>query len=260
MTMELDERGAGPPVLLIHGSAADYSTWSVQLASLAADLRLLAYNRRVGRNVAVEEHADDAVALVESRLEGSCVVVGSSFGGVVALDMARRHPRYVKSLVVCEPPLAPSDYSPAAPSGFGCRFDALCHSSGGRGAAEFFLRTVLGDATFDAMPKKYQERTRAAFPQIRADMIALARYRVDYANLVEQISCPVHLVGGDRSAPFYADTLDALHSALPGSERHVLRGAGHMMQVDGHRQFNALLKRVCAVGPESGESSERPVR
>lgn len=245
MSIEPRLRGQGPSLLLIHGSAADASTWSVQLASLAGAFRMLAYDRRPGA-LSVQDHADDAAELLTTHLEKPCAVVGSSFGAVIALDLARRYPELVKVLVLCEPPLAASDYVSAIPPGFGCRFDDVAARAGGPQAAELFLRTVLGDGAFDAMPRTYQERTRGTFAAIRADMSALARYHVGYDRLAREMSCSVHLAGGDRSAAFYAETLEALQQAIPGSQRHVMRGAGHMMQVDAHRQFGELLRSACA--------------
>jgi pimeloyl-ACP methyl ester carboxylesterase len=245
MSLAVVERGSGSAIVLIHGSAADHSTWSVQLAGLAGQRRLIAYDRRSERGLSVADHAEDAAAIIEERVDGACPVVGSSFGAVVALELARRRPELVSTLLLCEPPLAPSDYQSAVPPGFGCRYDELEATRSGEDAAEFFLRTVLGDAAFEAMPRSFQQRTRAAHAAIRSDISALARYPVRYDRLAQEVRAQVHLLGGDRSAPFYAETLDSLQTALPGSSRHLLRGAGHMMQVDAHRQFNKLVLAVC---------------
>lgn len=246
---ELVSRGSGPAVLFIHGSATDHLTWTVQMASLK-DLRLLTYDRRgtashpvaEGTVCTVEQHADDAAGLL-AAIE-PCVVVGSSFGAIVALDLARRYPERVTSLVLCEPPLSQSDFIAAVPDGFACRFDALVAQEGGPAAAEFFLRSVLGDESFERMPKAFRHRSMAAWQQIRTDMLGLGRYQVGYHRLRHEIRCPVLLLGGERSASFYFDTLEALHFAIPRSELRVLRGAGHMMHVEAHRQFNAIVREV----------------
>src|SRR5688572_14907030 len=88
---------ARPLALLIHGSAADHTTWSIQLASksLHERLALVAYDRRADA-ATVEEHADDAATLIDSELAGRdgarAILVGSSFGAVIALDVLRRYP------------------------------------------------------------------------------------------------------------------------------------------------------------------------
>ncbi len=229
---------------MIHGSAADGSTWSVQRAGLTKQLTMLSYDRS-SELCRVEAQADEAAEIVRSEVPGPCAIVGSSFGAIVALDLARRFPELVSTLILCEPPLAPSDSLAPVPDGFACRFDSLVAREGGEAAAEFFLRCVLGDSSFERMPKTYRHRSMAAWRQIRADMVALGAYRIRYDELRDEVKSPVLLLGGERSADFYRETLDALHWALPGSELRVLRGAGHMMQVDAHRQFNAILCERC---------------
>jgi pimeloyl-ACP methyl ester carboxylesterase len=233
--------GEGPPVLMIHGSAADHTTWTVQRAVLKSEFTMLSYDRSPLHR-RVEAHADDAAEILRSEVAGPCALVGSSFGAIVSLDLARRYPELVGALILCEPPLAPSDSLAPVPDGFACRFDALVHTQGGEAAAEFFLRSVLGDESFERMPKTYRHRSMAAWRQIRSDMVALGAYRIRYDDLRQEIRCPVTLLGGERSAAFYRDTLEALQFAIPGSELRVLRGGGHMMQVDAHRQFNAVLR------------------
>jgi len=251
--IEVKQFGTGKAILLIHGSAANYTTWNVQFVALRKEFTLMAYDRASAADTevvescySVERHADDAAEILGSEVAVPCGLVGSSFGAIVALDLARRYPKLVSSLVLCEPPLAQSDSLAPVPDGFACHFDSLVKSSGGEAAAEFFLRSVLGDASFDTMPKAFQERSKAEWRQIRSDMHALARYRVNYESLQHQIQCPVALVGGENSASFYRDTLDSLQLAIPGAQLRVLRGAGHMMQVETHKQFNELLREFCA--------------
>ncbi len=240
--MKVIQKGKGPALLMIHGSAADHTTWTVQLAGLQDRFCMLAYDRNPGATYTVEQHADDAAEILRSEVVGPCAVVGSSFGAIAALDLARRYPDLVSHLFLCEPPLASSDYLAPVPDGFACRFDSTLNREGGSAASEFFLRAVLGSVAFERMPKVYRKRSMAAHAQIRADMRALARYRVRYEDLAAEIEAQVTLLGGERSASFYRDTLEALHAAIPGSEIRILRGGGHMMQVDAHRQFAEILE------------------
>ncbi|MCP4443724.1 MAG: alpha/beta hydrolase [Myxococcales bacterium] len=242
--MKVHQKGSGRPLLLIHGSAADHTTWTVQFAGLREDFCMLAYDRNPAPRYTVQEHADDAAEILRSEVHGTAAVVGSSFGAIVALDLGRRYPELVSHLILCEPPLAQSDYLSPVPDGFACRFDDISARDGGPAASEFFLRCVLGDDAFERMPKAYRKRSMAAHEQIRADMGALASYRVRYDALASELRAKVYLLGGERSASFYADTLEALQFAIPGSERKTLRGAGHMMQVDAHRQFAEALRAL----------------
>jgi len=238
VTLELVERGSGPTTLLIHGSAADASTWSIQLASLSRELRMVAPQRR--NRDSVETAADDIVEVIEALNDGPVLACASSFGAVILLDVARRFPDRLRGMVLCEPPLAPSDYSPSVPLGFGCQFDRLVLEQSGEAAAEYFLRTVLTDTAYEALPTRWQKRACALWREIRADSGALARYAPRYASLVD-VAVPTLLLGGERSSKFYCATLDALEQVLPNVRRQTLRGAGHMMQADAHRGFNTAV-------------------
>jgi pimeloyl-ACP methyl ester carboxylesterase len=232
-------RADAPPVLLIHGSAADHTTWTIQLASsLRERFFLIAYDRRADA-ATVEEHADDAAALIDDA-GGSALVVGSSFGAVIALDVARRHPARARGMVLCEPPLPPSDDAKGAPDGFLERFDQLVAERGGEAAAEFFLRAVLGDAAYEKMPRVFAARSQALWREIRADSRALAAYRPRYREL-GGVTTPALLLGGDRSAAYFRPTLEALRDSLGAARLEVLAGAGHMMHAEVARTFNTRL-------------------
>jgi len=236
--------GTGPRVLLIHGSAADHTTWSIQLAGpLALSFSLIAYDRRVDAP-SVEAQADDAITVLGDDAT-PVLVIGSSFGSVIALDAIRRYPDRFRGAVLIEPPMAASDDLPAGPREFLAQFDRTVETAGGPAAAELFLRTVLGDAVFDRMPRIYQERAKAKWAAIRADSQALFDYHPRYAELA-RVQTPVQLVGGARSAAYFRPTLDALFRALPDARLEVIEGAGHMLHAEAHRRFAEVVLAFAA--------------
>jgi pimeloyl-ACP methyl ester carboxylesterase len=238
------------PVLLIHGSAADSTTWSIQLASpvLAQRFSLIAYDRPMLNSV------EGQAAVAESHLTKhapQALVVGSSFGAVVALELIRTRPQL--GAVLIEPPMAPpkmepdglcpagvEDDAPAAPAAFLAEYDRRALEQGGPAAAEFFLRTVLGDAAFERMPRAYRDRATAKHDEIRADSAALIAYKPRYAEL-RAVETPVLLLGGERSAPYFRPTLEALRAHLPHARLEILAGAGHMLHAEASRRFAELL-------------------
>jgi pimeloyl-ACP methyl ester carboxylesterase len=242
-------RGSGPPALLVHGAAADHATWTIQLHALDDSFTLLAYDRLVGPGITTEDHADDAAALLAREFPGApAVVIASSYGGVIALELACRAPGAVAALVLCEPPLPPGELVPSAPAGYGCAYDHLVATAGGERAGEMFLRSVLGDAGFAAIPGRYRRDLCASWRQIRSDMFSLGSYRVDHARIAA-IPHPILLLAGDRSPPFLATCLDALAAVVPRARRAVIPRAGHAMHVDNHRAFrDAVLAFTRGLG------------
>jgi pimeloyl-ACP methyl ester carboxylesterase len=228
--------GKGPRWLLVHGSAADHSTWAIQLASpLRHRFALEAVDRRAVTTV--EESADDLAALIG---DDRVLLAGSSFGAVVVLDVLRRYPARCAGAVLIEPPMAASDAGATAPASFLAELDDIAVTAGPEAAAEKFLRTVLGDAVFERMPRAFQDRSKAKWPQIRADSAALIAYRPRYAEL-GSVGTPVLLVGGDRSAPYFRPTLDALAAALPAARLAIIPAAGHMLHAEAPRKFTELV-------------------
>lgn len=117
-TLAVERIGDGPPVLLIHGGGEDAAMLAVQAASLAeAGFEAIVYDRRgtggSGRDawparpeVAADQHADDAAALIDELGLVDPIVVGVSSGGVVALRLAARHGDRIGRTIAWEPPLA----------------------------------------------------------------------------------------------------------------------------------------------------------
>lgn len=231
-------------MLFVHGSAADSTTWSIQLASALRDhFELIAYDRRANA-ATVEDHAADAASVLGDGGDPA-IVVGSSFGAVIALELIRSRPALCRGAVLIEPPMAASDDLLAAPAAFLADFDRRAAEHGGPAAAEFFLRFVLGDTVFDRMPRVFQDRAKSKWVEIRADSAALLAYRPRYDEL-GSVQLPVLLVGGDRSAAYFRATLDALLAALPRARLEVVTGAGHMLHAEASRRFAELLMSFSA--------------
>jgi pimeloyl-ACP methyl ester carboxylesterase len=224
-------------VLFVHGSATDHTTWSIQLAGrLRERFELVAYDRRADATT-VEEHASDALTLLG---DAPALIVGSSFGAVIALEVLRTYPGRCAGAILIEPPMAASDELAAASTSFIAEFDRRAATEGGPAAAEFFLRFVLGDAAYERIPRAFLERSQAKWAEIRADSGALIAYQPRYRELAS-VETPVLLLGGDRSASYFRATLDALAASLPHARLEVLANAGHMLQVEASRRFAELV-------------------
>lgn len=253
----LHRAGAGAPVLLIHGSAADHTTWSLQLArGLGPGLEVVAYDRRpMPRDTAsIAAHADDAAQVI-ADLGGAAWVVGSSFGAVVALELARVRPAAVRGVVLCEPPLPIGAQRDAMPA-FLARYDAIAAEQGGPAAAGFFLDTVLGPAAAARMPARFRERCLAMHDAIRADCAALARYQLGAPALAAVVT-PVVLLGAERSAPYFRAILDWLGAALPHARRVTLPAVGHMLHAEAPRAFAAeVVALVAGVSERAGQADD----
>ncbi|MEO8846256.1 MAG: alpha/beta hydrolase [Kofleriaceae bacterium] len=225
-----------PKVVLVHGSATDHTTWSIQLRSSALDRFELVAPDRDFTHTTVEQYALDLAAA------GRALYVGSSFGAVVVLELARTRPELVVGAVLIEPPMPPTDdlSLASAQRAFYEEFERRVAADGGPAAGEFFLSTVLGPEAFARIPASFRERSRARWAEIRADSLALVAYRPRYVEL-RTCTVPMLLLGGERSAPLFLPTLEALAAVLPDAERVSVPNAGHMLHAEAPRRFAELL-------------------
>jgi pimeloyl-ACP methyl ester carboxylesterase len=108
------ERGQGPPVLLIHETAATGSVWDPLVEALGKEFRAIAYDRRGWggssepddyRRTTVEEQSEDAAALVEAAADEPAIVCGAGVGAVIALDLLLRRGELACAAVLIEPQL-----------------------------------------------------------------------------------------------------------------------------------------------------------
>jgi pimeloyl-ACP methyl ester carboxylesterase len=117
VALHVQEIGSGPPVVMVHGMllgtlASWYLTVAPALASrhrvVLYDLRGHGLSDRVPTGYDVATMTDDLEAVIEEVVREPAVVVGHSYGGVIALELALRRPEHVRKIVVVEAPLPAS--------------------------------------------------------------------------------------------------------------------------------------------------------
>lgn len=102
-----EEWGSGEPLLLIMGMGANTTDWEPQIQAIRKEYRLIAFdNRGSGRSdqvdepVAMERLADDAAALLDSFGVERSHIFGMSMGGMIAQELALRHPQRLLTLIL----------------------------------------------------------------------------------------------------------------------------------------------------------------
>jgi 3-oxoadipate enol-lactonase len=240
--------GEGPPLLNISGSGNDLGRSPASVIPVNRAFETLHYDQRgLGRTSKPEaeytmaDYADDAAALISSMGWSSCHVLGTSFGGMVALNLAIRHPGLVDRLVLCC--TSPGGEAPSYPLHELASMDP---------DVAFDTRMRLLDRRWDpdadepipGLGKMYERI--AARPSLDSEQLAglgrqmAARRGHDVVGDLGSISAPTLVCAGryDDVAP--VENSELLVERIPDSQLRVFDG-GHYFMVQDRTAFPAII-------------------
>jgi len=107
VTIAYRRAGGGPPVVLVHGGGDDSRFWTPQLEALADEFTVVAWDEPGAGGSSdpppgsgLDGYADALAGLIRALGLPPAHVVGSSWGGTVALALHHRHPELVATLVL----------------------------------------------------------------------------------------------------------------------------------------------------------------
>jgi pimeloyl-ACP methyl ester carboxylesterase len=238
-----EERGSGTPILGIHGAGSSAIFWEDAAEKLAKHGRAIVYDRR-GCNrseqpepyetTTVQEHAADALALLRELDAEPAVLIGRSYGGTVALDLALEHPESVVGIALLE--AGPMGLVPEYDAWFGALRDAA-EDVPPDGVGEVVMREVFG--AWEELPGVWRDMFTRNGPALRAELRggeATANERF------EELTVPTLVVTADASPDAIRHCSEALGRALPGA-RSVAVGGDHAIDPAGPQvlQFVAEL-------------------
>ena len=249
--------GAGPRLVLTHGSWTDGSGWAPSVQRLAERFEVVTWDRR-GHSRSHDgdgagsraEDAADLAGLIE-HLEGDRVhVVGNSYGAIVTLTLMIDRPDLVASAAVHEPPLF-SLLEGSPDRGIADALvavqrplelvAALIESGERRAAAEHFVDNVaLGPGWWAQLPESFRAvlvHNADTYLDELHDPTALS---IDPSGLVAT-AVPLLLTYGSASPSLFRAVIDEVALLVPAARIEVLDGAGHIPHATHPDQWTATL-------------------
>ena len=241
--MEYEDHGHGPAVVLLHGQPGRGHDWSAVVSLLGGSARVLVpdrpgYGRSAGPAVGVSANADAVIAMLDGvGVADGAIVAGHSWGGAVALDLARRYPARVRALV-------------------------LAGSVGGPGSIDGFDRVlglpVLGPALSLSALSALRLVATVRTPRVRRLVVPNAPELVEHLSLdlwrdwhsfvVEQramlaelppiaadlarIAAPATVLAGSNDRVVSPASQERLAAALPAGRLVRLKGIGHLVPLE----------------------------
>jgi pimeloyl-ACP methyl ester carboxylesterase len=236
--LEYEISGSGEAVLFIHaGFICDFDL-PFMSQPLLAEYQLIRYHRRgfagsdpILPSVTIRDQAEDAMALLTALGVRRAHVVGHSYGGAIALQLASDFPEVVRTLVLSEPALQflvppqggtlpgppPKLPGPADPIATMDAFMSLVCGSDWREVVERMVPGASAQADRDASAHAL---TSPALMAWNFDGMAAKR-----------VTQPVLSVQGTASGPLADRIRGLLHSWMPQTQDFDVAGANHLLQL-----------------------------
>ncbi len=253
LTIYYERAGSGPPLLFISGTGGDLRVKpNVFDGPLAKTFDLLAYDQRgLGQTekpdvpYSMADYADDAAAVMASQGWDQALVIGVSFGGMVAQELALRHPDRVKRLVL-------ACTSPGGAGGASFPFHEIEHLKGEARARHMIPISDVRrtDAWAAANPDQYAlfVAMGAADPYADEPSHAMGAHRQlvaraahDTWDRLPQITCPTLIAGGRYDGIALPATQERMAGRIPGAALQLFDG-GHLFMIQDRTAVPAMTE------------------
>jgi pimeloyl-ACP methyl ester carboxylesterase len=249
--LHYQEEGEGVPILLVPPAGSTASTWGSAAEELARIGRVITYDRRGyarsgGEPVrSISTHTADAAAVLEYLAAEPAVVVGTSAGAAIAVDLALRRPDLVRAVVAHEFPWRFTRHLPTASQVAAlARIGSFTLRSRQADAAETLLRSAYsyreGGSAWDAFPEAWRQVARDNARPTLADFLNSIRSYPSASDL-GTVEVPIVCTYGARSPDSMARLVKLLAAAIPTATTCRIDGAGHAAPFDATENFVQVI-------------------
>ena len=262
VTLAHETAGAGETLLLIHGALiADACFPLLRERRLTRQYQVIAYHRRgygqsspLSASLSIAEQSADALALLDALGIERAHVLGHSYGGAIALQLALAAPARVRTLALLEPALMIGESALAYRAALE-QAETQYQQVDPEITVEGFWRArfLTGiDEDFDGrIPGAFQQALAGAETTFVFELPALRRWECD-EHQIQSLSQPVLSVIGAESddfSPRFREVHQWLLETLPYAEGFVLPDAAHGLQMTNPRPLARALAGFLARHP-----------
>lgn len=252
-TLGCEVFGGGEPVVFAHGFPIPGLMWHHAAAHLPPGFRGIVPDLRghgastVSASLEISTFTGDLIELLDTLAPGRpAIFVGLSMGGMVCMDLWRRHPSRVRALALCN-----TRPTPETPEGVTRRRTVarLALEKGSAAVVDTMIPQVFAPE-FDTARRAWWRDQMAATSNITTAAAALAlSRREDSTPLLSTMTCPTLLVAGEHDAITPPAILEDMHRRIPGSSRVQIPGSGHVPPVERPELFSAALNEFLKTLP-----------
>ena len=248
LRVAFQRRGTGPCLILLHGAVSDSRVWRVELESLSDAFTVVAWDAPgCGRSDDPSEHfrllefAECLEHFISALNLDRPHILGHSWGSALALELYRRCPSVVKSLVLVGAYAGWAGSLPPDKVAQRLQF-ALRIAELPPGA---FEPTSMPGLFSDAMPQNRRSELATIMSEIRpvgTRTMAYALAEADLRDVLPRIEAPTLLIYGDADERSSLAVANELHAAIPRSTLTVMPGLGHECFLESAEAFDTEVR------------------
>jgi 3-oxoadipate enol-lactonase len=189
---------------------------------------------------ALEDLADDVVALLDHRGIERAHWVGLSMGGMIGQAFALDHPGRLHRLVLAN---TTSSYGPEGQKLWDARMKAV-NEGGMASIVDMVMSRYFSDAFRESHPdvvKTYRERVAATSAAGYVACCAAIR-ELDFTRDLDKVHARTMVIAGEKDAGTPPAMSEEIARRIPGAQLAVIAGAAHLSAVDSAGDFNALVR------------------
>jgi 3-oxoadipate enol-lactonase len=245
VTLPFDAAGSGPPVVLLHAGVADRRMWTGLLPALAERFRVLAPDLpgygEAPLSPGSYSNVAEVLAFLDDQDLGSVALVGASFGGRVALEVATAAPERVDRLVLLCPALR--GVTPTAPSeAFDAEEERLLEAGDVAGAVRLNVETWLGpEADHNARDLLTRMQRRVFDVQLAADEWPDPPTPARDDVALSRVVVPTTVFLGAHDVDWLQHAAREIAAGVPGATLVELGWAGHLPALERPAQTAGLV-------------------
>lgn len=246
--------GEGPPLVLVHGAAEDGRVWRPQMAGLADELTVVAWDEPgaggssdIPAGFGLRDYASCLATLIEEVDLGPAHVAGLSWGGTVVLELYRHRPELVATLILVDT-YAGWKGSLSAEE-VRTRVEGLHRMLAA--PADEFDPTLPGLFAGDPPPEfapLLDEMAGDVRPEsLRVQLLVMAE--ADQRDLLPRITAPTLLIWGEQDVRSPLDVARQFEDAIRTAELVVIPDCGHVSNLEQPQRFNDVIREFCRANP-----------
>ncbi|MFN7989476.1 MAG: alpha/beta fold hydrolase [Thermoanaerobaculia bacterium] len=239
LSYEVLGRADAPPLLLVMGMSFSMRAWGPLPQHLARDFRVVFFdNRGAGESTAplrpfgMGDLADDADAVLEAAGAGPACVFGISMGGMVALELALRHPERVRALALGA---TFAGWRRSRKASAAVMAQLVAGGALSRlGAHRLIARALVSRALWKDDLERFGAWVESAgrvSPRVLSQQVA-AVTAWDAWEKLGGIRVPTLVLSGDADRLVPLENSRRLAEAIPGARLVLLPGAGHCFPLE----------------------------